>query len=56
MNLFNLLKESSPEDTTPPTLAVLQDIVKRCDACQRIQHAPLRFRVTLGAEHIRFKE
>ena len=54
--LFNLLLKSRPEEATPDTLKVLQDISKRCDPCQRIATAPVRFRVSFGAENIRFNE
>ena len=54
--LFNLLRRSRPDEATPETLRVLQDISSRCDPCQRIQHAPTRFRVSLGAEGLRFNE
>ena len=54
--LFNLLKRARPEDPTHETLKVLEDLTKRCDPCQRIQNAPLRFRVSFGAENVRFNE
>lgn len=54
--LFNLIKRVSPNDATPETRAILEDLTKRRDPCQRIQHAPHRFRVTIGAENVRFNE
>lgn len=54
--LFKLLRKTKPEETTPETLKILEDITRRCDPCQRIQPAPVRFRVSLGAEEIRFNE
>lgn len=54
--LFNLLKRSRPEEATAETMEVLKDLPRRCDPCQRIQHAPVRFRVTIGAEDVRFNE
>lgn len=54
--LYRLLKRGRPNDTTPETLKILEDISKRCDPCQRIQPAPTRFRVTLGAEDVKFNE
>lgn len=54
--LFNLMKRARPEEATPETLEVLKDLSRRCDPCQRIQNAPIRFRVTLGAEEVRFNE
>ena len=54
--LFNLLRRARPEEATPETLAILEDLSKRCDPCQRIQNAPRRFRVSFGADHVRFNE
>jgi len=54
--LFQLLRKARPEDVTPETLKVLEDLGKRCDPCQRIQTAPVRFKVSFGAEHVRFNE
>ena len=45
-----------PEDTTPETRRILEDITRRCDACQRINGAPQRFRVTMGSDNIKFNE
>lgn len=53
---YNLFKRSRPENATPATSENLKDILRRCDPCQRIQRAPVRFRVTLGAENIKFKD
>lgn len=50
VKLSNLLRRSRPEETTPETLNILQDLSKRCDTCQSIQYAPTRFRVSFGAE------
>ena len=54
--LLNMLKKARPEETTSKTLSVLQDLKKRCDRFQRIQNAPTRFRVSFGAENVRFNE
>lgn len=54
--LFHLLQRSRPADTTPETRRILKDISARCDPCQRIRRGPTRFRVTLGAEEVRFNE
>ena len=54
--LFNLLRKARPEEATPETLSVLEDLTKRCDPCQCVQSAPWRFRVSFGAEHVRFNE
>lgn len=34
----------------------LQQISKLCDPCQRVKNAPIRFRISFGAEHVRFNE
>jgi len=52
--LYRLLQRARPEDTTPETLKELKELSSRCDPCQRIQPAPTRFRVSLGAEDVRF--
>ena len=54
--LFNLLRKSKPEEATPETLDALKDITKRCYPCQRVHNAPPRFRVSFGAENVRFNE
>lgn len=54
--LYNLLKKARPSDTTSETLEALQELTRRCDACQRIQNAPVRFRVSLGSENLQFNE
>lgn len=54
--LYNLVKKSRPEDTTPETLTILKEISKECDSCQRISAAPQRFRVAIGSEHVQLNE
>ena len=54
--LYKLLKRAMPEETTPNTLEVLQELTERCNPCQRVHNAPTRFRVSLGAENVRFAE
>ena len=54
--LYKLLKRSRPDETTPETKKILEDLTKRCDPCQRIHRGPTRFRVSLGTEEIRFNE
>ena len=54
--LYNLLKRVRPEDVNADTLEALNEITEHCDPCQRIKRAPLRFRVSFGAEHVRFNE
>ena len=52
--LYNLLKRAGLEAVDSDTLRKLEQIVSRCDPCQRIKIAPLRFRVTLDQENTRF--
>lgn len=54
--LFNLLKKARPEETAAETLQILKDLSKCCDPCQRIHTAPMRFRISFGAENARFNE
>ena len=54
--LYNLLRRSRPEDTTPETKRILKELTKRCVPCQKIQPGPTNFRVTLGARSVRFNE
>lgn len=54
--LYNLLKKARPDEVDLETLETLQDISKRCDPCQRIKPAATRFRVSFGAEDVRFNE
>lgn len=54
--LFNLIRKARPEDATPETRRLLDEIVKHWAPFQRIQRAPRRFRVTMGTEHIQFNE
>jgi len=50
--LYNLLRRTRPENTTPATRKMLEDITARCDPCQRIRRGPTRFRVSLGVLHM----
>lgn len=54
--LLNLIKKAHPEHATKETRQALQDIISRCDPCQQTQTAPLRYRVSFGAENGRFNE
>lgn len=51
---FNLLRRSRPEEISPEILTILQDLTKRCDPCQQIQSTLTRFRLSFGAENVRF--
>ena len=52
--LYNLLKRAGLEAVDSKTLEQLEEIVSRCEPCQRIRNAPLRFRVSAGHENVRF--
>lgn len=54
--LFKLIESDRPEETTSETLKSVKGICKRFDPCQSIQHAPIRFRVTIDAAYLRFNE
>jgi len=50
-SLMNLLKRASPENVSPETRIVLQDIAERCDACQIYAPKPARFKVSLPEDN-----
>ena len=52
--LYNLLKTAGLETVDQKTLKVLEDIMARCDLCQRIGAAAPRLRVTMGYENTWF--
>ena len=52
--LFNLLKRAGTQAVDAKTFKQLTDIVSRCEPCQRIHNAPVRFRVSMGHENVRF--
>ena len=52
--LFNLLKRAGTQAVDAKTFKQISEIVSRCEPCQRIHNAPVRFRVTIGHEHVRF--
>lgn len=43
--LYRLLKRACPEEVCPRALKTLEDFTQQCDVFQRIQPAPVRFRV-----------
>ena len=53
---YKMLKRARPEETAPETMRQLEELSKRCDPCQRIQNAPTIFRVSFGADNVRFNE
>ena len=54
--LFDLIQKARPDEVTPETMENLKEITQLCDPCQRIQRAPVRFRVSLGTEDVQFNE
>lgn len=54
--LYNLIRRSRPQDTTPDTLKLLEDISRRCNTCQTFGARLLRFRVSMPEEHLVFNE
>ena len=52
--LYNLLKKAGLEAVEAQTLETLEKITAECEPCQRIRNAPLRFKVAMGHEDIRF--
>lgn len=54
VKLHNLLKLSGLQAVDASTLALLEDIIARCEPCQTIRNAQRRFRVTIGQEDGRF--
>ncbi len=51
--LHNLLKKAGTEEFSSKELKQLEDIIARCEPCQRIRNAHLRFRVTMGHGYLR---
>ena len=54
LKLYNLLPRAGLEAAVKDTLKCLNEIVARCEPCQRIRNPPLRFRVTMGHENVQF--
>ena len=52
--LYNLLERAGLESVTSETLERLKGIVASCEPCQGNRNAPLRFRVIIGHENVRF--
>ena len=52
--LYNLLKKAGLEAAYARTLETLEKIVAECEPSQRIRNSPLRFRVAMGHENVRF--
>ena len=48
--LFNLLKLARPWETDDNTKALLEEIAKNCDTCQRFTSPPVRFKASLPTE------
>ena len=52
--LYNLLERAGLEIVTPKTLERLKTIVASCEPRQSIRSVPLRSRITIGHEKLRF--
>ena len=52
-SLYNLLKRAVTEAVTTDALKEIETIVPRCESCQRIRNAPMRFRVSMSYEDVR---
>ncbi len=51
---YNLLRRAGLDAENSETLERLNEIVARCEPCQIIRNAPLRFRESIGHEDVRF--
>lgn len=54
--LYNLLRRSRPQETTPSTRAILEDLADHCVLCRKISRGARIFRISLGAEDVIFNE
>ena len=52
--LHDLLKASGLNAVTPNTPEKLGYTISTCEPCQKIRASPKRYRVTMGADNIRF--
>ena len=52
--LYSLMKRGVPERTSPEVLRDLEKIENTCELCQRLSHAPHRFRVSLPEKYVVF--
>ena len=52
--LYSLMKRGVPGKTSPRVLHDLEEIESTCDLCQRLSHAPHRFRVSLPDKDVVF--
>ena len=53
--LYNLLQRAKPEDMTPNTKEILQEITSNCEQCIRFSNRPITFRVR-DDEKLRFNQ
>ena len=54
--LYSFMKSSDPGKTSPQVLTDLKRISAACDLCQRLSHAPHRFRVALPDGEVVFNK
>lgn len=52
--LYKLLRIAQPEQTSPETLKVLQDLTSCLEPCSKINNVPYRLCVPMGTENVRF--
>lgn len=54
--LYNLIKRAHPEQLTPSTRKMLEDISRNCATCTTFSSKPLRFRVSMPADDLVFNQ
>ena len=52
--LYAVMRRSGPNSCSPQDLRQIQEIITKCDVCQRLSRAPSRFRVSLPMENVVF--
>lgn len=52
--LYNLIKRVRPEDVSPATVKVLEEIAEQCKVCKQHSPRPYRFRVSIPSDEIVF--
>ena len=52
--LYKLLRKAGLEAVDTSPRGQLKEIFARCEPCQRIKNAPMRFRVSIGRKDIQF--
>ena len=52
--LYNIIKRVRPDDATPETKSVLEEIADACTNCHEHRNRPYRFRVSMPSDVVRF--